>query len=160
MNEQTKNQFNTSRQVQAPRRASSVKVEARVPTPLEYAKLRDSARWSKIDLKTIERGLKNSVFSVCATFENEVIGCGRVIGDGALYFYVQDIIVAPAFQKKGIGEFIMNEIMKFLAANADQNAFIGLMSSEGASSFYERYGFEERPHSKPGMSQIWRKQNV
>ncbi|WP_299456726.1 GNAT family N-acetyltransferase [uncultured Microscilla sp.] len=160
MNEQIKNQVNAVRKGQASRRASSVKVEERTPTPLEYAKLRDSARWDKMDLKTIEQGLKNSIFSVCATFENEVIGCGRVIGDGALYFYIQDIIVAPAFQKKGIGEFIMNEIMKFLATVADQNAFVGLMSAEGTTGFYERYGFEERPGNEPGMLKIWRKKTV
>ncbi|EAY30421.1 GNAT family N-acetyltransferase [Microscilla marina] len=160
MNEQTKNQINTVRQGQASRRASSVKVEERTPTPLEYAKLRDSARWDKMDLKTIEQGLKNSIFSVCATFENEVVGCGRVIGDGALYFYIQDVIVVPAFQKKGIGEFIMNEIMKFLATVADQNAFVGLMSAEGGTGFYERYGFEERPGNETGMLKIWRKKTV
>lgn len=157
MDEKTKNQLKTTRQAQAPRTASSVKIEQRTPTSKEYANLRDSAKWDKLDLKTIERGLEHSIFSVCATYENEVVGCGRVIGDGALYFYIQDIIVAPQFQKRGIGQFIMNEIMKFVAETADHNAFIGLMSAEGVGGFYEKYGFEERPNSQPGMSKLWRK---
>lgn len=157
MDEKTKNQLNTQRQAQITRVPSSVKVEPRTPTPREYAKLRDSVKWDKLDLNTIERGLKNSIFSVCATFEQEVIGCGRVIGDGAMYFYIQDIIVSPAFQKRGIGKFIMNEIIKYLNKTADHNAFIGLMSADGVIGFYEKYGFEERPGNRPGMFKVWQK---
>ena len=117
MEETTKNQLNSQRQAQVPRTHSSVKIEVRTPTPQEYIKLREAVKWSKLDLKTIEQGLQNSIFSVCATYEQEVIGCGRVIGDGAIYFYIQDIIVTPEFQKRGIGKFIMNEIMKYLNKN-------------------------------------------
>jgi hypothetical protein len=43
------------------------------------------------------RGLTHALFTVCALYEGNVIGCGRVIGDGGLYFYLQDIMVLPAF---------------------------------------------------------------
>jgi len=157
MEETTKNQLNNQRQVQVPRTPSTVKIEVRTPTPQEYAQLREAVHWSKLDLKAIEQGLQNSIFSVCATYEQKVIGCGRVIGDGGIYFYIQDIIVIPDFQKRGIGKFIMNEIMKYLNKNAAENAFIGLMSAKGVMGFYEKYGFEERPSSRPGMFRTWHK---
>ncbi len=157
MEETTQNQLNNQRPAKVPRTPSSVKIEVRTPTPQEYAKLREVVNWSTIDLKAIEHGLQNSIFSVCATYEQEVIGCGRVIGDGGIYFYIQDIIVVPAFQKRGIGKFIMNEIMKYLNKHAAANAFIGLMSSEGVMGFYEKYGFEERPNNGPGMFRTWQK---
>ena len=107
--------------------------------------------------EALETGLQNSLFSVCVVLENEVIGCGRVIGDRGIYFYVQDIIVLPEFQGKGIGSLIMNPIMEYLKAHARDGAFIGLMAARGVSKFYERYGFKERPSNAPGMFRVLRK---
>jgi ribosomal protein S18 acetylase RimI-like enzyme len=104
-----------------------------------------------VETEAIEAGLENSLFSVCVISENKVIGCGRVIGDGGIYFYVQDIIVLPEFQGRGIGERIMDVIMEYLRAHAPEGAFIGLMAAKGVHRFYERYGFKKRPSDAPGM---------
>jgi GNAT superfamily N-acetyltransferase len=94
---------------------------------------------------------------VCIVLANEVIGCGRVVGDGGVYFYVQDIIVLPEFQGKGIGRHIMDAIMEYLKTHASNGAFVGLMAAKGVSEFYERYGFKERPSDAPGMFRVLRK---
>ena len=86
-----------------------------------------------------KHGLHNSLFSVYVIFENEVVGCGRVIGDGGIYFYIQDVIVLPEFQGKGIGKRIMNAIMDYLKTYAPSGAFVYLMAAKGVSRFYERY---------------------
>jgi ribosomal protein S18 acetylase RimI-like enzyme len=89
--------------------------------------------------------------------KNKVVGCGRVIGDGGIYFYIQDIIVLPEFQGKGIGRRIMDAVMEYLKAHARDGAFVGLMAAKGVSKFYERYGFKERPSDAPGMFLVMRK---
>jgi ribosomal protein S18 acetylase RimI-like enzyme len=38
----------------------------------------------------------------------------RVIGDSGLYFYIQDVIVLPQYQKRGIGMLLMKKVMNFL----------------------------------------------
>ncbi len=86
----------------------------RTPATEEYGKLRIAAGWDEIDTQAAERGLNNSVCSVCAVHKGEVIGCGRLIGDGAMYFYLQDVIVLPKFQGKGIGRRIMEAIMDYI----------------------------------------------
>lgn len=129
----------------------------RSPTIEEYQKLREAVEWGNVDPEATEIGLQNSLFSVCVIFKNEVIGCGRVIGDGGIYFYIQDIIVLPEFQGKGIGKRIMNAVMNYLKEHAHLNAFIGLMAAKGVSKFYEKYGFTERPPDRPGMFKIWGK---
>jgi ribosomal protein S18 acetylase RimI-like enzyme len=123
----------------------------RLPTIAEYHKLRTAVGWECMDSKSTEIGLKNSLFSVCALFKKEVVGYGRVIGDGAIFFYIQDIMVLPEHQKKGVGRMIMNAIMDFLNAHARKYTFVGLMAAKGASSFYEKFGFSPRLPEQPGM---------
>jgi len=104
----------------------------RSPTLEEYQRLCRAVGWEEggIEPNRIEIGLANSLFSVCVILENKVIGCGRIIGDGGIYFYIQDIIVSPEFQRKGIGRRIMNALMEYLAAHAPDGAFIGLMAAQ------------------------------
>ncbi|HEC77397.1 MAG TPA: N-acetyltransferase [Thermoplasmatales archaeon] len=128
----------------------------RSPTPEEYKKLRQAVRWVKLDDEAIRKGLENSLFSVCAVFQGEIIGCGRVIGDDGIYFYIQDVIVLPEFQGKGVGKCIMNVIIEYLKTHAHNNSFIGLMAAKGVSAFYEKYGFKKRANDAPGMFLMWK----
>jgi hypothetical protein len=57
-------------------------LEERFPTVNEYKRLRNAVGWVNCDDKSIAIGLHNSLFSVCVLKKNEVIGCGRVVGDG------------------------------------------------------------------------------
>jgi ribosomal protein S18 acetylase RimI-like enzyme len=128
----------------------------RNPTLEEYQRLRRAVGWSDVDAETIETGLQKSLFSVCVILKNDVVGCGRVIGDGGIYFYIQDIMVLPEFQGKGIGRRIMGSVMEYLNTHARDGAFVGLMAARGVSKFYERYGFKERPSDAPGMFRVLR----
>ena len=129
----------------------------RNPTIEEYQGLRRAVGWLDVETEAIESGLQNSLFSVCVILKNKVVGCGRVIGDRGIYFYVQDVIVLPEFQRKGIGGRIMGAIMEYLKTHACEGAFIGLMAAKGVSKFYERYGFKKRPSDAPGMFLVLRK---
>ncbi len=122
-----------------------------VPTVEEYQFLRNSVGWPKVNNQAVEIALKNSLYSVCVYIDDQIIGYGRVIGDQGIYYYIQDMIVLPEFQRKGIGREIMKLIMNFLEKNADSTAFFGLMSAKGFSTFYEPYGFKKRPDDAPGM---------
>ena len=121
----------------------------------EYQKLREAVGWEKIDdQEALETGLNNSLFFFFFVLENEVIGCGRVIGDMGIYYYIQDIIVTPKFQGKGIGKNIMDSVMGYLEEHTSTGAFVGLMAARGLSGFYEHYGFTKRPSDGPGMFRI------
>ena len=129
----------------------------RPPTVEEYQRLREAVGWESVDVEATEIGLRNALFSVCAIYKDKVIGCGRVVSDGGIYFYIQDIIVLPEFQGKGLGRRMMDAVMGYLSSHAHPNAFIGLMAAKGVSEFYEKYGFAERPPDRPGMFRIWGK---
>ncbi len=129
----------------------------RIPTVEEYIKLRNSVGWGIAEGESIQKGLSNSLYSVCIECRGDIIGMGRVIGDGALAYYIQDIIVLPEFQKKGTGKLIMNSIMEYLKKNCTPNTTVGLMAAKGVTPFYEKYGFIARPDEKhgPGMFIRW-----
>ena len=129
----------------------------RIPTIEEYIKLRSAVGWKIAKREAIQKGLSNSLYSICINYNREVIGMGRVIGDGALAFYIQDIIVMPEFQKQGVGRLIMDNIMEYLKNNCTPNVISGLMAAKSAVGFYEKYGFSARPDEKhgPGMAIRW-----
>jgi ribosomal protein S18 acetylase RimI-like enzyme len=127
----------------------------REPTVNEYQRLRRAAGWSEIVDEGVEVGLKNALYSVVLLNGEEAVGCGRMVGDGGIYFYIQDIIVLPEYQGSGLGRLIMDKIMDYLRGRAERGAFVGLMAAKGVAEFYERYGFKVRPEGAPGMGMRW-----
>lgn len=126
----------------------------RVPTAQEFIALRKAALWHVPDPDAATAALESSLFSVCVECDNKCIGTGRVVGDGALVFHVQDVIVIPEHQRKGIGTSIMEAIMKYINQTAKPTAYIALFSARGLENWYGRFGFIERPHKNlgPGMA--------
>lgn len=122
---------------------------------LDYQRLREGVGWSDVLPQAAERGLKNSLYSVCALHKDKIIGYGRVIGDGALYFDLVDIIVLPEYQGKGIGKAIVERLMSYIDSNACQGTLAGLMAAKGVAGFYEKFGFRKRFPESPGMCLIW-----
>jgi GNAT superfamily N-acetyltransferase len=132
-------------------------VVERIPTVEDYLDLREAVGWGRLDEQMTARGLANALFTVCLLHNDKVIGCGRVIGDGGLYFYLQDIIVLPAFQGKGLGKRLMKAILVYLEEHARPEAFVGLMAAKDVSSFYTQFGFAVRPPERPGMFRLQEK---
>jgi len=126
----------------------------RVPDVEEYQKLRAKVGWGSKNSEASRIALNNSLFSVCVMLENNIIGFGRVIGDGGVYLYIQDVIVLPEFQGQGIGKCIMDAVMDYLNTHTFPGTFVGLMAAKEASGFYEQFGFVKRPPEGPGMFKI------
>lgn len=123
----------------------------------EYQLLRDSTGWEKLTDDTVKTGMEGSLFSVCFTVGGKIAAAGRIVGDGAIYFYIQDVIVLPEFQKTGLGDMVMMELETWLKENSHQNSFVGLMAAEGVKDFYTRFDYMERAETRPGMFKIMEK---
>ncbi len=133
---------------------SAIAIVERAPTPDEYRRLRGSVGWNELSPDGIRAGLSGSLYSVVLERDGETVGCGRVVGDGGVYFYVQDVIVVPELQGLGWGARIMDAVMDYLDASVRPGSFIGLMAAKDAEGFYRRYGFERRSDDRPGMFRI------
>lgn len=127
------------------------KVELKAPALDEFANLRKQVKWQNPDYKTLKASIENSLFWVTVYDTDKLIGTGRVIGDGAMYFYIQDIIVAPSYQKQGIGHLVMTHIENYLSNACSNGATIALLSAHGKESFYIQYGYVKRDGDGLGL---------
>ena len=127
------------------------KVEYTAPALDEFANLRAQAKWQNPDDKTLKASIENSLFWVAVYHIDKLIGTGRIIGDGAMYFYIQDVIVAPSFQKQGIGHLVMAHIENYLSSTGSNGATIALLSAHGKESFYRQYGYVKRDGDVLGL---------
>ena len=128
-------------------------IEYRTPTVAEYNKLRGLVGWWETDRTATDIAMRNSLFSVVCIERGSVIGLGRIIGDG-LYFYIQDLIIHPDYQSKGLGKTLMKELMGYISTNAKAGTFVGLMAAKGLEKYYKQFGFKARDEQAPGMYQI------
>lgn len=105
----------------------------------------------------VEKSFAKTIFGIAVYDEDRIVGSGRIVGDGGLCFYLQDIMVLKAYQRRGIGSEIVRLLMEYLAENAPFNSYVGLMAGKGLEKFYSRYGFISRPNEfmGPGMTQFW-----
>ncbi|MGZ4130383.1 MAG: GNAT family N-acetyltransferase [Actinomycetota bacterium] len=134
---------------------STPSVVERLPSVHDYQRLRRAVGWSEIDDDAAARGLARSLAAFCLVDGDEVMGVARVVGDGAVYFYIQDVIVEERLRGRGHGRALMDAVMAFIAREATPGAFVGLMAARDAAGFYERYWFEPRGDDRPGMDMTW-----
>lgn len=109
----------------------------------DFIRLKLATGFINRPLNQVEDALKNGLFNVSAIYNGKVIGMGRLIGDGAMYWYLQDIIILPEYQRKGIGKSIVNRLIEHIENTAIPNTCIevSLSAVKGKEAFYEKLGF-------------------
>lgn len=126
----------------------------RTPSIAEYNELRELAGWPTFEAHLVKEALANSLFAVCVQSNGMTVGMGRIVGDNAIYLHIQDVIVHPEFQRKGIGKLIMDALLNYVDKVGGKHTNIGLMCSKGREDFYKEFGFMERPGEKFGAGMI------
>ncbi|MDR0270267.1 GNAT family N-acetyltransferase [Paenibacillus sp.] len=125
------------------------------PKAEEYVNLRLKAGLSGKDIEASRRGLANSLFAITLRLNGELIGMGRVIGDGGCMFHVVDIAVSPEHQGKGFGKKIMSEVTAYLDRHATKGVYVSLMADVPADRLYQQFGFEYGAPDSVGMYKIY-----
>ena len=122
----------------------------RIPSVEEYHFFREHVGWGSPDPEASAISLSNALFTVCLEKEGKLIGIGRIVGDGGLFFYIQDLIVLNDHRKNGCGDLIMRALLEYLNQTVKKGAFVGLFSAKNVEGLYEKYGFIERPTDRFG----------
>lgn len=106
--------------------------------------------------------MENSLYIAAAYQEDTLAGIGRIVGDGAVICYVQDLIVVPQCQGMGVGSAILTRLTEFVEGlrQDDTEMMFCLMCAKGRETFYEKHGFLARPNPQlgPGMIQYLKEQ--
>ena len=110
----------------------------------DFIRLRIETGFAEIPVEHARKALQNGLINVSAIYNGELVGMGRLVGDGAMYWYLQEIIILPKFQRKGIGTMIVNHLVDYAKANSITGKFttIGGVSAKGKEPFYEKMGFD------------------
>lgn len=124
----------------------------------EYLHLREQVKWKLLSERQARLAIENSLFFVKAVDETgEAVGMGRVVGDGAVISYIQDLVVVPGKQGQGIGELLIKRLISYVEQirEKDTTMMLCLMCAKGREDFYKKYGFIARPTEDlgPGMIQ-------
>ncbi|MEM0965192.1 MAG: GNAT family N-acetyltransferase [Verrucomicrobiota bacterium] len=132
---------------------SKYTITERRPTAEEFIDLIESVGWSRYtNRKAIPDALNGTLVSYVATCGQSVVGMGRLIGDGYRFVYIQDLVVHPDHQRRGVGSAVMDRIVDYINRNCPKKTYVHLFTTKKDSPFYSRYGFKgpEQPFS--GMS--------
>jgi len=130
-------------------------IDEKSPSGSEWVALRLSVGFGSYDEYQAERGLRNSLFCLSARDEKGgFVGMARIVGDGIICFYVQDVLVRPDFQGNGLGYALMTRVIAYIDACMVKNAVVGLMAAKGKEGFYEKFGFVCRPNDNKGCGMI------
>ncbi len=124
----------------------------------EYLYIRNKVNWRILTESQAAQAIEKSLIFVKAVDDkNKVVGMGRIVGDGAVVCYIQDLVVIPEAQGKGIGSCIINRLIDFVKMLREENTtmMLCLMCAKGRESFYMKHGFIARPTDNlgPGMIQ-------
>lgn len=88
-----------------------------LPQLEELGVLYDAVGWSAYtgDLDGLARAVENSTFVVCAREDGRLVGLARVLSDDVSIIYVQDVLVSPDQQRKGIGRELLQRCLERFA---------------------------------------------
>lgn len=133
-----------------------INIKENVKDVKEFNLLYDLVGWGSYDDEISKRALDNTYYSVSIYDDKKIIGYGRIIGDTICFMYIQDIMVDPMYQGRGIGTIIMNKLLNKIYEikkdNSDLRTYLG--ASKGRESFYERFGFVRRIDADLGYGMI------
>ena len=135
-------------------------VKANELTTELFLRLFTSVGWDAPGDAQVERALQNSYATFAAYEEEQPVGMVRLLGDGAMSFYIKDFVVVPAAQGKGVGKLLLEAVENYIRDTipADWAVSLELISTIEAQKFYEKMGFEARPceWDGPGMFKMLR----
>ena len=122
----------------------------------EYNYLFDIVGWGSYPVEISKKALSNNIYSVSIYDNDNIIGYGRLIGDGIIFLYIHDIMVKPEYQGKGIGKTIMQKLLskveELRKENPDLLLYLG--ASKGKEDFYRKCGFITREEAGLGKGMI------
>lgn len=123
-----------------------------IPDAATYCHLRSASGLSPKTAEAVVKGLPNSVFAVQVLQGDEIVGMGRIIGDGGCFYQVVDIAVLPAHQGRGLGKLIMREIMRYIEEQVPASAYVSLIADGQAQNLYAQFGFTHTAPKSVGMA--------
>ena len=122
-------------------------------TPVEYMELRKMVGWMEFPLEEAKNCVENAYMVICVRDDDDkAIGVVRLLWDGGYVAFLSDVIVAPEYQKQGIGKKLVESVIQRIKDDMKPGykVKLNLNSAKGKEPFYEKLGFKQRPNEDTG----------
>ena len=104
----------------------------------DVVRLLHNTDWAKDRAEEdIKKSMENSCPYGLFLKNGRQIGFARLLTDQTTSFYLMDVVIDAAYRRQGYGTILMDQIM------ADAGHLYGMLHTEHAKHFYEKYGFHE-----------------
>ena len=127
-------------------------LEQNTLTAKEFCALHVSVGFVPLDEEQVADALRGSLVTFKYVENGRTLGMGRVVGDGARIFYLQDVFIHPDAQRRGVGTAIVDALLNWIRSTLPEGrtVTVALMAATGKEPFYERFGFSIRPNAHQG----------
>ena len=112
----------------------------------EILNLYSSVGWTAYtdEPASLKAGFRNSLLTLAAYEGDQLLGVIRTVGDGQTIVYIQDILVFPEYQRKGIGSALVHAILSHF--QAVRQIVLATDNTPKTIEFYESLGFVQMTH--------------
>jgi len=104
----------------------------------QIADLREAVGWNRMEC-CYENEFMTSYFHISVYDDQKLIGYIDTVSNGVTDAYIQDLMVHPEYQGKGIGTELMNRTIAYLKER--KIYMISVVFDEKLLPFYKRFGF-------------------
>ena len=106
--------------------------------PKALADLRESVGWNRME-HIHENPFLTSYYHIAVYDNDRLVGYIDSVSNGVTDAYIQDLMVHPDFQKRGIGTKLMNRMIGILKER--HIYMISIVFEEALKPFYDKFGF-------------------
>lgn len=91
--------------------------------------------------ETLKEGFHRSLRTLAAYDNDRLVGVIRAVGDGKTIVYIQDVLVLPQYQRKGIGTALVKTILE--CYTSVRQIVLSTDNTPKTIAFYEALGFAQ-----------------
>ena len=109
----------------------------------EILNLYDRVGWTAYTSRPdiLRNGFENSLYTLAAYQEDRLIGIIRTVGDGHTIVFIQDLLVLPEYQRKGIGSALVRRVLERFGHV--RQIELATDNAPETIAFYESVGFRK-----------------
>ena len=100
--------------------------------------LRESVGWNRME-DEYNNPLMTSYYHIAVYEDGKLVGYIDSVSTGVTDAYIQDLMVHPDYQGKGLGTDLMNQMIKYLKEK--RIYIISVVFEESLKPFYDKFGF-------------------
>lgn len=107
---------------------------------VKVTEMLSEAFWSKdIKIDEVKKGASNSALVLGVFYNDEQVAYSRVVSDKTRFAYFMDVYVDENFRKNGIGQLMINSILKH---DELKDVYQWMLITKDAHGVYEKSGFK------------------